>query len=373
MRTLIIGGGAAGLYLAALCPSAVLLEKNGECGRKLMLTGGGRCNFTHMGNPEELLPHYSGSRAFIRKVLYNHTPDDIIAFFRSLGVGAVNENGRIFPEGGDARIIRDALLGKAGRIIRGEADVITKERDGFSVKLRDGTVLKAENVVIAAGGSHYPHTGSDGSGIRLLSSLGHSIEPVLPALAPLRLERKLSAAMGITLRARISAGRHTAEGEIIITHNGISGPAALNISRWVSDSGEVSIRFAEADIRELRETFPRKEVKNALPLPARLSEALFGTLSEKKLGNLSKQEESLIASSLASFRSRAVPIASAAMSTRGGASLSGFDASTMESKLVAGLYAIGDVLDVDAETGGYSLTFAFATAFTAASALEKTE
>ena len=110
MRTLIIGGGAAGLYLAALCPSAVILERNDECGRKLLLTGGGRCNFTHEGSPEELLSHYYGNRQFAKKVLYSHTPDDIVAFFRSLGVAPRNEDGRIFPSVEDAHTVWDAFL-----------------------------------------------------------------------------------------------------------------------------------------------------------------------------------------------------------------------------------------------------------------------
>ena len=369
MRTLIIGGGAAGLYLAALCPSAVILERNDECGRKLLLTGGGRCTFTQEGSPEELLSHYYGNRQFAKKVLYSHTPDDIVAFFRSLGVAPRNEDGRIFPSDEDAHTVRDALLRKAGKVIKGTAVSIRYLDPGFAITLEEGTILHADIVVIAAGGAHYPHTGSDGSGCRLLASLGHAITEIYPALAPLNLERKLTPAMGISLKAEIRTGKHISSGDILITHNGISGPAVLNISRWVNDSHEVSIRFSDDDIKELRKAFPKKEVRNALAIPQRLSDALLSDISAKKLGSLSRKEELLIQEAIGSFTSKASPVSSAAMSTRGGADTSQFNPMTMESKLISGLYAIGDVLDIDADTGGYSLTFAFASAYQAAMAI----
>ncbi len=365
MKSAIIGGGAAGLYLAALYPSATIIEKNAECGRKLLLTGGGRCNFTHEGTPEDLLPHYNGSRQFIRKVLYGHAPEDIAARFRALGVESVCEDGRLFPAGEDAHIIRDALLRRAGDIISGNAVSVSWDGSIFRIALDGGRTLAADTVVIAAGGSHYPQTGSDGSGTRLLAALGHRITPIRPALAPLRLERKLTPAMGISLEGEIRAGRRACRGSLLITHDGISGPAVLDLSRWIGDGDEVSIRFADAGIRKLRASSPKKEARNALPVPPRLADALLGPLSRKNLGNFSRADEMAAERSITSFTSRAWPIASAAMSTCGGADTSQFDPATMESRLVPGLFAIGDVLDVDGNTGGYSLTFAFASAYAA--------
>ena len=182
--TLIIGGGAAGLYASSLLPRSVILER-GSCGRKLLLTGGGRCNYTHNGDVTSLLPHYHGSLPFIRKVLYSHTPDDIISRFRKLGIEPEDENGKIFPQRGDAHDILHALTSHNPEIIESKAISIKKEDGSFQIKTDHGETLLAKKVLLAAGGSAYPQTGSDGSGFILASSLCHTVIPARPALAAL--------------------------------------------------------------------------------------------------------------------------------------------------------------------------------------------
>ncbi len=366
--TLIIGGGAAGLYASSLLSEAAILERNEECGRKLLLTGGGRCNYTHNSSVQELLSHYHGNLPFIRKVLYSHSPAEIIERFKKLGISPSDENGKIFPLKGDAEDILGALLKNDTNVIHGKALEITKEDGIFSVTTDSG-VIKARNIIIATGGNAYPHTGSDGSGYHLAKSLGHSITSPHPALAAIALEPSLKDAEGISLSLELRKGKKSVSDMAVVTKRGISGPAAENFSYLLNGREEITICFASPDIKTLRERKGAMLVKNALPVPPRLGEALLGEIADKKLGNLSKKEELLITERSSRHSFRASAIAESAMSTAGGVKTAEINADTMESKLVSGLYFAGDIIDVDADCGGYSLTWAFATAFIAARAI----
>ena len=364
--TLIIGGGAAGLYLASFLADPVILERNGSCGRKLLLTGGGRCNYTNAAPPDDMAARMNGSRPFIRSVLYSHSSNDIIKRLRSLGIEPAEEdNGRIMPRGGNAETVLDALLRSRPKIITGKAERIRKRDDAFIVETESES-LQARRVVIATGGMSYPQTGSDGSGYALLRDLGHTIITPYPALSPIALTPSLGHAEGISTHVTLAAGRRKEAGDVIITRRGISGPAALNISRFLQDDPEITISFAEVDRDRLRMEGGGKIVKNALRLPPRLTEALLGTIADRKCGNLSRSDLDTIERQLMHFRARGKAIAEAAMNTRGGVSTSEIDPRTMESKIVKGLYIIGDLIDVDGPTGGFSLTWAFATAWCAA-------
>lgn len=364
--TLIIGGGAAGLYASSLLPDAVILERNGCCGRKLLLTGGGRCNYTHRGSARELIPHYHGSLPFIRKVLFQHQSDDIIRRFRALGIEPVDENGKIFPRGGDAEDILRALEAHQPETVKGKAESIIRDGDAFIVRT-ENSELRCRRIILAAGGSAYPHTGSDGSGCRLASSLGHTITPLRPALAALSISPSLSAAEGITVPMTLRKGRRSVSDTAVITRRGISGPAAENFSYILSGREEITISFCSPDFRALRAESGAMLVKNALPAPPRLASALLGDIAEKKTANISKSEEQEAFRKLSEGRFMASPIAASAMSSAGGVSTDEINPGTMESKLVPGLYFAGDIIDVDADCGGYSLTWAFATAWIAAS------
>ncbi len=369
--TLIIGGGAAGLYLASFLPNSVILEREGICGRKLLLTGGGRCNYTNAASPEEMAARMNGNKAFIRRVLYSHSSEDIISHMRSLGIEPAEEdNGRILPRSGNAEAVLSALLSSKPRVISGKAESLGKQGSAFIV--RTGTEsIEAQRVVIATGGMSYPQTGSDGSGYDLVRKLGHTIVTPYPALAPIALTPSLGRAEGISWHATLTIGKRNEEGEIIVTRRGISGPAALNISRFLLDDPEIVISFAEIDRNRLRMESGSKTVKNALDIPPRLSETLLGAIADKKCGNLSRSDLDTIERQMTRFSARGKAIKEAAMNTRGGVPCSEIDPQTMESKIVPGLYIIGDMIDVDGPTGGFSLTWAFATAWCAARGLSR--
>ncbi len=366
--TLIIGGGAAGLYASSLLPRSVILER-GSCGRKLLLTGGGRCNYTHNGDVTSLLPHYHGSLPFIRKVLYSHTPDDIISRFRKLGIEPEDENGKIFPQRGDAHDILHALTSHNPEIIESKAISIKKEDGSFQIKTDHGETLLAKKVLLAAGGSAYPQTGSDGSGFILASSLCHTVIPARPALAALALSPSLRKAEGITTGITLRKGKKSVSDTAVITARGISGPAAENFSYLLSGQEEITISFCQMDMKEMRASKGAMLLKNALKLPPRLSIAILGDTAEKKVASISAKEEREILGKLSAGRYLASPIAQSAMSTAGGVDTSEINAATMESRLVPGLFFAGDIINVDADCGGYSLTWAFATAYTASLAL----
>ncbi len=360
--TLIIGGGAAGLYASSLLPDATILEQNEECGRKLLLTGGGRCNYAHNAAVPELLPHYHGSLPFIRKVLYSYPPDRIIGHFRRLGIEPMDENGKIFPLAGDSHSVRDALMSHRPAIIHGRAVSIEKHDGIFMVSTEKGSI-EAERVIIAAGGNAYPNTGSDGSGYALARMLGHTVIAPSPALAALSLEPSLGKAEGVSLDVTIAMGKTAVTGSAVITRRGISGPAAEDFSRFLNGRKErITISFSDEDIHALREKHGASLLKNTIHIPPRLASALLGSIGEKRIANLSKAEEMEAEGKLHRYPFLASPIASSAMSTRGGISTAEINADTMESRSVSGLYFIGDIIDVDADCGGYSLGWAAATA-----------
>ena len=370
---LIIGAGAAGLYASSLLPDAALLEGSGSCGRKLLLTGGGRCNYTHDLPVPDLIAHYHGSLPFIRKVLYAHTPQDIIERFESLGIEARNEDGKIFPIQGDARTVLAALSSHAPRIIDGKAVEMRKDGSSFIVTLDDGRTIESGSILLATGGNAYPHTGSDGSGYHLARMMRHRIDPPHPALSALDIVPSLSAAEGITAEISLKIGKSTVSGSAVITRRGLSGPCAEDFSHLIIGRQPITICFCRTSIQDLRRESGASLMKNALPIPPRLAAAVLGPLAEKRIANLSASEARRAEELLSAFPCTASPIAASAMSTAGGVETSSIDPSTMESKIVPGLYFAGDIIDVDADCGGYSLTWAFATAWIASHSMQRAE
>lgn len=368
---MVIGGGAAGLYLASLHPGITILERGEECGRKLILTGGGRCNYTNKAEPEEMAAMFHGNKAFIKRVLYAHTSKDIIRHFRELGIKPLEEDsGRIFPSHGDAKDIRAALLSRGAEIMYGKAEAITRRTDGTFAVRTENRELTARRVVVATGGDSFPATGSDGSGYRLLQELGHSIATPHPALAPISMTPALPEAEGITIKATLRTGKAEEHGDIIITRRGISGPAALNISRHLAENDEIEICFARIDKESLRMGNGAKTARNALPVPPHLAEALLGPLADRRCSNLSRKELSEIDCQLSRFRAKAKAMKAGAMNTRGGVATAEINPMTMESRIVRNLFIAGDLIDVDGRCGGYSLSFAFATAYIIHKALD---
>ncbi len=367
---LIIGAGASGLLAGSMLGRrAIILERNHEPGRKLMLTGGGRCNYTHASSVPELLEHYNGPRNAIRKILYRFPPDRIISYFRSLGIDeCIEPGGKVFPSAGDARTITEVLASGCS-IAYGETVRSLSWEDGIFLAACDHGTYRARNAIVTSGCSAYPATGSDGKGLDILRAFGHDTVPFTPAMAPLELERRLSGAEGITLDATIRCGKKTYDGSIVITGKGISGPAAQNVSYLLDSRKEIEISFCSISREDIYKASGKTLLKNALPVPDRLSSAILGPVASKRIGDLRKDEISMAVRSLTAFRTGARAIREGAMTDYGGALLSGFSAETMESAKQKGLYAAGDILEPCADCGGYSLTFAFATAFIAASSV----
>ncbi len=365
---IIIGSGSAGLMARSLFPfSSITFEKNESAGRKLLLTGGGRCNLTHSGSPEELSNHYYEGKMFVRSALNAFPPEKIRSYFSSLGLKTYeDEKGRIYPITDDAKSVCDALLsGKRSEILfSSPPEEIEKVEDGFLLRCK-GKEYFSKFLIFAAGGKAFPKTGSDGSAFSLLKTLGHTCTPLSPALAPITLSSNpFSSLSGISVNAELKMGKIKKEGELLFTRKGISGPLAENFSRYVPDISEFEISFIP-DLDKEKIARSKSLLKNTLPLPLRLTETLFPFLAGKQASTLKREEYEEISKKLRSFKVRGKAEERGAMSTKGGISTTEIKRNTMESRIVENLYITGDAVDVDAECGGYSLTFAFASSFLA--------
>lgn len=369
----IIGMGASGLMAGSILGlEAFCIEKNSVEGKKLLSTGQGKCNFTHAMDEKDLIEHYYEASRFVKNAIYAFPPKKIISYFDSLGVPSVTlENGKVFPKSMNASDIRNALSGRCGKIFYCQEVVSLEKKDGIFFIKTDKDLFKARYVIVATGGVSAPRTGSDGRMLSLLSSMGHSITPLYPTLCPIRLERPFSKAEGISLPIKIKAGKREMTDSAVITKDGISGPLAENFAHFLTPGMTVSLSFIEMDAQGIKKLKQREMLKNALALPDRLVSALFGLLAEKRVADLNKEELQLIANTLSSQTTKAWAMKEGAMSNRGGVDRKEIDPATMESKIVENLFITGEAADVDAMCGGYSLTWAFSSAFLAAKAIRE--
>lgn len=400
-ETLIVGGGPAGMMAA--CTAAqqgqkvLLLEKNGLLGRKLRITGKGRCNLTNNCTQAEFLQNIPTNPKFLYSAISRFTPQDTMAFFESRGVLLKTERGRrVFPQSDKAADVANALADacrEAGVSIReGQAEsLLTGEGRCIGVKLADGASIFAERVVLATGGSSYPLTGSTGDGYRLAQEVGHTITPIRPSLVPLESEdadcRRLQ---GLSLRnveavlwdRKKGKAIYRELGEMLFTHFGLSGPLVLSASAHIpqmeKDRYELRIDLKpglseeKLDSRLLRDftEFANRDFANSLEklLPRKLIAVVVarsGISPDKKVNQIGREERQRLCGllkrftvSLSGFR----PIDEAII-TAGGVKVSEVDPKTMESKKLPGLYFAGEILDVDGYTGGYNLQIAFSTGF----------
>lgn len=368
---LIVGAGASGLFASSILgKKALVLDSNNKPGKKLLLTGGGRCNYTHCSSVEELVAHYRAPFNSIKRILYSLPPSSIISYFKELGIDEdITEEGKVFPLNKDAEDIVK-VLSKNGDIRLDEKVIkVDKDKNLFIVKTDKNTYL-SENVLIATGCDAYKETGSDGKGIEFLKAFGHRTTPFTPALAPIELERKLIGAESITLDIEIKCNKDIVKGSALITRRGLTGPAAENISYLLDVFKDIEIKFLDISKEKIKAQNGKLLLKNALTLPSRLTETLLKDIANKKIANLTKRDLELIEKELMHYRTKARAIKEGAMTSFGGALLEDFNLKTMESKLTPDLYAAGDILSPSSDCGGYSLTFAFATAYIAANAIK---
>lgn len=367
---IIIGGGPAGLMLRNIVKDSLLIEKKSECGLKLLITGNGSSNITHNGTPGETALHYYDKKHFVSPSLYAFPPSDIMDFFDKRGVPlSIREDDRVFPSSGKSRDIRDALLGDGENIIYNTSvKKVGKEDETFVVETDNGTYY-SEYIALSTGGMSYTETGSDGSGYTILKALGHRIIPPSPALVSLKCGINTEDIEGVAVKnCTLKKGNISYTGAILFTKDGITGPAALNISRYYDKEDDLTVRFLDnfspGDIKKMN---GKKNALNALSslttLPESLLSFLFPSIREKNTASLSKNDLNKITSTLLSWIIRAKAGGmKRAMVTRGGVDTAYINKKTMESKIVENLYAIGEVLDADGECGGYNLTFALGSA-----------
>lgn len=371
--------------------STVVFDRNELPGRKLRITGKGRCNVTNNCPPEEVIAAARGGR-FLYSALNGLTPEDTMAFFEGLGVPLKTERGRrVFPRSDRAADIAEALVRFAeGSEFRREnvTEVLTEDGRAAGVKTGKG-YYKAGRVLLACGGASYPATGSDGSGYRLCERLGHTIVPIGPSLVPLvEAGDTCRRLMGLSLRnvgVRVTeAGKkkpvYMDFGELLFTHFGLSGPTILSASAYMRpmEPGKYTVHIdlkpaldeAQLDARLLRDLEENKNRQFANSLDRLLPQKLIpviversGIPGETRCNSVTKEQRRGLLSVLKDFTVEIEgfrPIAEAIV-TAGGVSLKEVDPKTMGSKLVKGLYFAGEMLDVDAPTGGYNLQIAFAT------------
>ena len=395
----VIGGGAAGLmaaYSAARYGARVtLFERNDRCGRKLAITGKGRCNVTNDCSVEELLQNVPTNPRFLYSALGRFDTSDTKAFFEERGVALKVERGRrVFPVSDRAEDIVRALVSACK-----ETGVNICYERVTSLRIENGELLglnteknsyDADAVIICTGGKSYPRTGSDGDGYALARSAGHTVTPLLPSLVPICSESKLCPSLqGLSLKnvslsvVRKQDGKEVYSdfGEMMFTHFGLTGPMILSASAHIPDISEgkyearINLKPAldektlDARIISDFSKYSNKDFLNALGdlLPQKLIPvivSLSGIDARKKVNSITKEERRALCEVIRCLRiplSRFRPI-NEAIITKGGVSVKEISPKTMESKLCRGLYFAGEVIDVDAYTGGYNLQIAFSTA-----------
>ncbi len=405
MDLVVIGGGPAGMMCAYQAASrgltVALLEPNEKLGRKLRITGKGRCNLTNNCDIRTFMTNIPGDGRFLYSAVNRFSPADTIAFFESHGLPLRTERGnRVFPQSDNANDVADLmarLCSRAGvKILRRKArEILTKNGSVLGVKTDAGTI-DCRAAAVCTGGLSYPLTGSTGDGCRIAEKLGHSVEPCRPSLVPLECSDGFCAEMqgfapkNVTLSA-YEDGRliYRELGEMLFTHFGVSGPLVLSASAHMRRMGSAEYRLLvdfkpgldekKLDARLLRDfsKYSNRAFKNALgdlaghsmiPVLVRLS----GIPEEKPVHEITRAERRRLGELLKAFPiavSAFRPIEEAIV-TSGGVSTKEINPRTMESKLVPGLFFAGEVLDLDAYTGGFNLQIAWSTGFVAGSSIK---
>ena len=397
---IVIGGGAAGMFTAIHAARSglrvLLLEKNPSCGKKLLITGKGRCNVTNNCQPEDILKNVPRNGRFLFSSVNTYPPERVMAFFEENGCPLKTERGnRVFPISDRSADVLSALeraMHKAG-VVRRQASVtrlLTEEGRVVGVAAGEERFF-SRAVILATGGASYPLTGSTGDGYRLASSVGHKIEALSGSLVPLVSGDAACVQMqGLSLRNtgfRLlnSCGKtvHTDFGELLFTHFGLSGPMALSASAHMKQGSaytavldlKPALDEATLDARFLRdlEKYSNRSMENALAdlYPHSLIPVLLarcGIDPASKANALTKVQRRALLEQTKQFAiaiSGTRPVAEAII-TRGGVQVREIDPKTMRSKLVGGLYFAGEVIDCDAYTGGFNLQIAWSTAYAAA-------
>lgn len=402
-KIIVIGGGPAGMMAAGMAAkrynNVKLVEQNKILGKKLLITGKGRCNITNgCDDVEDLIRNIPQNASFMYSAFYSFTNQDTIEFFNNLGVPTKIERGcRVFPASDKSTDVADAmkkfLHENNVEIIHDRVDDI-KTKDGrvSSVTLKDRGVIFADSVIIATGGLSYPMTGSTGDGYTWAENLGHTITEIHPSLVPLKTEEEWTKELsglslkniGISVYNMKNKQIYKDFGEMMFAHFGLTGPVILSASAHMRGLPKERYRLVldlkpalsdeQLDLRLQRDfkKYCNKDFKNSLNdlLPSALIEPVIGLTGispDKKTHSVTREERRSLAAVLKNITFNIKDFCSIerAVITSGGVSVKEINPSTMESKLAEGLYFAGEIIDVDAYTGGYNLQIAFSTGYLA--------
>lgn len=414
---IIIGAGPSGLFCAINSmqkgKKILILEKKNSPGHKLLISGSGHCNITHDGNIQDFLDHFGdhGHGRFLRPALLGFTNSDLISFFKGLGLDMIREKGgKIFPETLQAKDVLNILTlqcQERGVVIKCNQAVksMTRKEDGFLV-CSEGGSYHCRLLVIATGGCSYPATGSSGDGHRFAGILGHRIAEIGPALTPLLIkDYPFSELAGLSFSdLKISLYRHAKirehRGDILFTHQGLSGPGILDLSRYIRAGDVLKLSFVPDDKRKALEEWLVGKAQldggrsllsvladlphflssfvpapSSVPLSARFIKRILeisGIAPDLKMAQLTREKRNCLIDNLTGLSLVVSDLCgyNMAMVTRGGVDTKEVNPKTMQSRLVKGLYLIGEVLDVDGDTGGYNLQAAFSTGMLAAMSIK---
>jgi len=404
---IVIGGGPAGMMTAGRAgergAKVLLLEKNPDVGKKLLITGGGRCNVTN-GEPNnrKLLSNYKGADKFLFSAFSQYAVKDTLEFFHSRGMDTkVEDNLRIFPVTDSARSVYTVLkdyLKKTGVTIKSDSEVreiLKEDKIITGIRLADGTILKASAYAIATGGKSRPDTGSTGDGFIWLKELGHTVSEPDASLVPIAIrESWVKELAGVTLpKVKIGIYQNNKKilsknGKLLFTHVGVSGPTILNLSKSIGellDYGPVTLKIdllPELDEAELDNTLislfqtSNKQFKNSLSplLPSALADvvvALSKIPTDLQVNSITKDNRKQLVKLLKGFplSVRGLLGVDKAIVTSGGVSLEEVNFKTMQSRLYPNLYLVGDILNIDRPSGGFSLQLCWTTGYVAGNSL----
>ena len=406
-KVLIIGGGAAGMMAAAFAAKngnrVEVFDKNEKLGKKLFITGKGRCNITNAADLEDFFPAVTSNPKFLYSAFYSFTNEQVISFFEELGVKTkVERGGRVFPVSDHSSDVIQALKSEMERLgvkinLNAEVKELITEKNSTGetvngIRLVSGKKISGDAVIVATGGISYPSTGSTGDGYRFARRCGHKVSELSPSLVPMEVKEWYAGElMGLSLRnieIRITDGKkklYQEFGEMLFTHYGVTGPVILSASSVVGKKlkdTELTLHIdlkpalteEQLDKRVLREfeTNHNRQFKNAVDslFPSKLRPViveLSGIPEEKKVHEITKEERLRFVRLIKDFTMTLTGLRgyNEAIITKGGVSVKEIDPGTMESKLVKGLYFAGEVLDLDAVTGGYNLQIAWSTGYLA--------
>ena len=403
-NVIVVGGGAAGMMAAIFAArngqNVTLLEKNEKLGKKIFITGKGRCNITNASEIEDLFSAVISNPKFLYSGFYSFTNDQVIHFFEELGVATKIERGnRVFPVSDHSSDVIAALAREMQHLkvkVQLHCEVkellINNEKEIKGVRLANGKKMTADAVVVATGGISYPSTGSTGDGYRFARNCGHKVTELFPSLVPMEVKEWYAKELqGLSLKnieIHITDGKkklYDEFGEMLFTHYGVTGPVILSASSIVGKTLEkkelvlhIDLKPALAeeqlDKRLLREfeANHNKQFKNAIDslLPAKLRPVIIelsGIEEETKVHEITKEERLNLLRLIKDFHMTLTGLRgyNEAIITKGGISVKEIDPGTMESKLIKNLYFAGEVLDLDAVTGGYNLQIAWSTGYLA--------